>query len=133
MWCQVYYKTGTVSETISSIGELFSEDRKKDSDGWLQTLLYCEAYYSADKSVILRPSVYKIKKLSGGSFSDMLRLKADRKSELVVDDYRIVREEFIYCLKGIIGKIFSKSEPFIMTSDIRGKCEYCPYRVLCER
>ena len=129
----VDYKTGTVAETISSIGDLFSEDRKKDSDGWLQTLLYCEAYYSANKEVTLRPSVYKIKKLSGGSFSDMLRLKTDKKSELVVDDYKIVREEFMYGLKGIIAKIFGKSEPFIMTGDIRGKCEYCPYRALCDR
>lgn len=129
----VDYKTGTVSETIRSISDLFSEDRKKDSDGWLQTLLYCEAYYSNNKEVTLRPSVYKIKKLSGGLFSDMLRLKTDNKSELAVDDYKIVREEFIYCLKGIMAKIFGKSEPFIMTGDIRGKCAYCPYRALCDR
>jgi hypothetical protein len=129
----VDYKTGTVSDTLTSIGDLFSEDRKKDLDGWLQTLLYCEAYLSANQSVIVRPSVYKIKKLSGGSLSDMLRLKTDSKTEMAVDDYKTVREEFIDGLKGIIAKIFSSNEPFIMTEDIRGKCEYCSYRALCNR
>ena len=90
----VDYKTGTVSETISSITDLFTEDRKKDSDGWLQTLLYCEAYLAANKSVTVRPSVYKIKKLSGGILNDILRLKSDRKNELPVEDYNLVREEF---------------------------------------
>ena len=40
----VDYKTGSVSESINSIDDLFIDDRKKDADGWLQTLLYCEAY-----------------------------------------------------------------------------------------
>jgi len=129
----VDYKTGTVSDFLTSIGDLFSDDRKKDYDGWLQTLLYCEAYLSANQSVIVRPSVYKIKKLSGGLLSDVLRLKTDSKTELAVDDYKIVREEFISGLTGIIAKIFSSNEPFIMTEDIRGKCEYCSYRALCNR
>jgi CRISPR/Cas system-associated exonuclease Cas4 (RecB family) len=129
----VDYKTGTVAETIHSIGDLFSEDRKNDSDGWLQTLLYCEAYIAFDNSAIVRPSVYKIKKLSGGSLSDLLRLKSDGKTEVVVEDYKMVREEFLDGLKEILAKIFSNNEPFIMTGDIRGKCEYCPYRILCNR
>jgi CRISPR/Cas system-associated exonuclease Cas4 (RecB family) len=129
----VDYKTGTVSDIITSIGDLFSEDRKKDYDGWLQTLLYCEAYLSANQSVIVRPSVYRIKKLSGGLLSDELRLKTDSKTSQAVDDYKTVREEFMDGLRGIISKIFGSNEPFIMTEDIRGKCEYCSYRTLCNR
>jgi hypothetical protein len=129
----VDYKTGAVIETIGSIGDLFTEDRKKDADGWLQTLLYCEAYLSANKSVTVRPSIYKIKKLSGGLLSDALRLKSDSKTELVIDEYKIVREEFINGLKEITGKIFGSNEPFIMTRDLRGKCGYCPYKALCNR
>lgn len=129
----VDYKTGNVSETIGSIGDLFTEDRKKDSDGWLQTLLYCEAYMATDQPSVLRPSIYKIKKLTGGLFSDMLRLKTDIRNELVVDDYNKVREEFIYGLKEVISLIFSDNESFKMTTDIRSKCTYCPYRVLCMR
>ena len=42
----VDYKTGSVSDFINSVEDLFNEDRKKDPDAWLQTLLYCEAYLS---------------------------------------------------------------------------------------
>ena len=60
----VDYKTGSVSEIINSVDDLFTDDRKKDSDGWLQTLLYCEAYLASKPGSIVRPSVYKIKKLN---------------------------------------------------------------------
>ena len=129
----VDYKTGNVAETVNSIGELFADDRKKDYDGWLQTLLYCEAYLGNDPGSIVRPSIYKIKKLTGILLKDKLRLKTDNRTELVIDDYRKVREEFLYGLKELIATIFSNSEPFIMTSDIMGKCSYCPYNGLCMR
>ena len=129
----VDYKTGTVADMINSIGDLFADDRKKDPDGWLQTLLYCEAYLANKPGSVVRPSVYKIKKLGGGLLTDKLKLKTDSKNEVVIDDYKIVREEFIYGLKGIITKIFSNDEPFSMTSDTRGKCSYCPYKALCMR
>jgi hypothetical protein len=96
-------------------------------------LLYCEAYLAANESAVVRPSVYKIKKLAGGSLSDMLRVKTDSRTEFVVEDYKIVREEFLTGLKGVLSNIFHSSEPFIMTADVRGKCEYCPYRILCNR
>ena len=129
----VDYKTGTVSETINSISELFIDDRKKDSDAWLQTLLYCEAYLSKNSGIVLQPSVYKVKKLGGTSLADKLRLKTETKGEITVDDYGIVREEFLIGLKEIISEIFSKDGQFLMTTDIRGKCSYCPYKSLCLR
>jgi ATP-dependent helicase/DNAse subunit B len=129
----VDYKSGAVVEVINSIGDLFADDRKKDSDGWLQTLLYCEAYLANKPGSVLRPSVYKIKKLAGSFISDKLKLKTDSKDEMVIDDYKMIREEFVYGLKEIIAKIFSIDEPFSMTSDTRGKCSFCPYRSLCMR
>jgi CRISPR/Cas system-associated exonuclease Cas4 (RecB family) len=129
----VDYKTGTVADMINSIGDLFIDDRKKDIDGWLQTLLYSEAYLVNKPDSIIRPSVYKIRKLKGGFLSDKLRIKADTKSETVIDDYKIVRDEFMIGLKEIITLIFSSDEPFTMTTDSKGKCSYCPYRALCMR
>jgi ATP-dependent helicase/DNAse subunit B len=129
----VDYKTGTVAEKVNSIGDLFEDDRKKDFDGWLQTLLYCESYMATNKTVSLYPSIYKIKKLTGGILSDKLRLKTETKTELIVDDYNAVRNEFLSGLQKVIADIFSIDEPFIMTSDKRGKCSYCPYRILCMR
>jgi ATP-dependent helicase/nuclease subunit B len=129
----VDYKTGTVAEIINSLDDLFADDRIKEADGWLQTLLYCEAYLEANPGSVVQPSVYKIKKLSGGLVNDKLKLKSDKKNEISIDDYKLVRDEFIDGLKGVITKIFSIGEPFTMTSDIRGKCSYCPYRALCMR
>jgi hypothetical protein len=129
----VDYKTGTVAESINSIGDLFTEDRKKDSDGWLQTLLYCEAYLAKNQVKIIRPSVYKIKKLSGDSFTDKLNLKTENKSEIAVDNYDLVRNEFVSGLRSIISVMFNNEEHFSMTTDRRGKCSYCPYKTLCLR
>jgi CRISPR/Cas system-associated exonuclease Cas4 (RecB family) len=129
----VDYKTGVVADRIISIEDLFSDARKKDTDAWLQTLLYCEAYLVNNQGVVLRPSVYKVRKLKASSDNDRLRIKIDTKSEISVDDYQSVRDEFIKNLKEVIADIFSDNEPFIMTDDIRGKCSYCPYRRLCIR
>jgi len=129
----VDYKTGTVADMINSIGDLFTDDRKKDTDGWLQTLIYCEAYLANKPGSVVRPSIYKIKKMTGGLITDKLKLKTDNKNETMIEDYTMVREEFIYGLKEIITKIFSNDEPFSMTTDIRGKCSYCPYKALCMR
>jgi hypothetical protein len=128
----VDYKTGTVSDTIGSVADLFIDDRKKDCDGWLQTLIYCEAYLSHNPDITLRPAIYKIKKMTGGTVNDNLKLK-DSGKELVITDYRTVRSEFMDCMRELISKIFSKDEPFTMTSDLRGKCTYCPYKGLCLR
>ena len=129
----VDYKTGIVAETICTPGDLFVDDRKKDSDPWLQTLLYCEAYLENNPGSVVRPSVYKIRKISGAGFTDKLRIKTDRNCETIIDDYKLIREEFKNSLTGIINTIFSNEEPFRMTNDISGKCRYCPYNVLCMR
>lgn len=71
--------------------------------------------------------------MSGGLITDKLKIKNDSKIEIVIDDYKTIREEFIYGLNGIINTIFSKNEPFTMTTDTRGKCSYCPYKALCMR
>jgi hypothetical protein len=129
----VDYKTGIVSEFINSIDELFTDDRKKDSDGWLQTLLYCEAYSIKHPESSVRPSVYKIKKLSGTSTGDKLRLKTGSRTEISIDDYESVRKEFLTGLLDLISTIFNENEPFVKTTDLRGKCSYCPYKTLCMR
>ncbi|MBK7710320.1 MAG: PD-(D/E)XK nuclease family protein [Bacteroidales bacterium] len=129
----VDYKTGTIADKINSIEDLFEDDRKKDSDAWLQTLLYCEAYLFNNEGVNLRPSVYKIRKLSASSDNEKLKIKTDSKNEITIEDYKSVRDDFIRNLKSVISDIFSTDEPFIMTNDLRGKCSYCPYRGLCIR
>jgi hypothetical protein len=128
----VDYKTGAVADTLCSVDDVFEDDRDKDPDGWLQTLLYCEAYENKYPDAAVRPSIYKIKKMNGGSISDKLILKNGRES-CVVDDYRVIRTQFIPGLESLITKIFSKDEPFAMTKKPATKCRYCAYAKLCLR
>jgi hypothetical protein len=129
----VDYKTGTVSESVNSVYDLFIDDRKKDADPWLQTLLYCEAYLAANPGRIVRPSVYKIRKLTGSVPNDKLRLKTGSRTDIPLENYMEVRDEFLSGLKDLISIIFSDVEPFVKTTDVRRKCSYCPYRTLCMR
>jgi hypothetical protein len=129
----VDYKTGSVSESIGSISDLFEDDRKKEHDGWLQTLLYCESLFRSNVNGTIRPSIYKIKKAGEGILNDRLRIKSDRKNEMTVESYSEIRDEFITGLKNTVYKIFSIEEPFRMTGDINQKCRYCCYKKLCLR
>ena len=129
----VDYKTGDVAESISSLNDLFLDDRKKDADGWLQTLVYCEAYLSKKPAGIVRPSIYKIRKMNGIVLSDKLKIKPKNNGETVIDNYSTIREEFLGGLKDLVSIIFSDSEPFVKTKDARIKCVWCPYRILCSR
>lgn len=126
----VDYKTGIISENICSVDDLFIEDRPKDNDGWLQVLLYCEAYFQKYGGTVA-PSVYAIRKMTGRPYTGSLVIK-ENKSEFMVDDYRVVRDQFLGGLNALIGKIFNNEEPFTMTKDTK-KCRYCAYCVLCSR
>jgi CRISPR/Cas system-associated exonuclease Cas4 (RecB family) len=129
----VDYKTGKVSDSIKEISELFREDRAKDTDGWLQTLLYCEGYLSLNPGAKVRPSIYKVKSIPGEEANDHLLIKPVGQDEIAVDDYNTVRQEYLQSLQSAAGIILGSNEPFIMTNDLWGKCSYCPYRVLCKR
>jgi hypothetical protein len=128
----VDYKTGETAQKIASVSDLFADDRKKELDGWLQTLLYCEAYLTKNPGVIVRPSIYKVKELSAEKFSDILKIREEKNSEFILEDYQILRGSFLEGLKGLITTIFSAEEPFRMTQTIN-KCGYCPYSGLCQR
>ncbi len=128
----VDYKTGNIAEKINSVFDLFADDRDKDLDGWLQTLLYCEAFLSRNPGTTVKPSIYKVRRLSGSDNADALKLKAGRGIELLIDDYAKVRNEFMEGLTATVKFIFSIDEPFIMTGN-ENKCRYCPYRGLCMR
>lgn len=123
------YKTGNVADSINSIGQLFMDDRDKDPDGWLQTLLYCESYLSVNQGVKAFPAIYKLRKNPGKDLSEKLLIKPD----FIVDDYNSVRDEFLEFLDITLGRIFSSEEPFVMTGKSWGKCSYCPFRGLCQR
>jgi hypothetical protein len=128
----VDYKTGETAERINSISDLFADDRKKELDCWLQTLLYCEAWLAGNEISLIRPSIYKVKELSAEKFSDSLKIKEEKNSYFLLNDYQKVREPFLNGLREVIALIFNREEPFRMTKNLN-KCGYCPYRGLCQR
>ncbi|MDP4223111.1 MAG: PD-(D/E)XK nuclease family protein [Bacteroidota bacterium] len=128
----VDYKTGEIARKINSINDLFGDDRDKKLDGWLQTLLYCEAYRSENKNSNIKPSIYRIKDRIKEKSTDTLLLIPGRGTEIPVEDYGEVRSEFLKGLEELIITIFDPEEPFRMTEKTL-KCFYCPYRELCQR
>jgi CRISPR/Cas system-associated exonuclease Cas4 (RecB family) len=128
----VDYKTGAVASRISSLDDLFIDDRKKEFDGWLQTLLYCEAWLSNNPAEAVRPSIYRVKELKHAKADDALKIKEDLNSEWILEDYQTVRESFMAGITSVVTSIFSSGEPFRMTKSL-SKCNYCPYRGLCRR
>jgi CRISPR/Cas system-associated exonuclease Cas4 (RecB family) len=127
----VDYKTGTIADSVTSLGELFQDDRKKDTDCWLQTLIYCEGYLSRHPDEVVRPSVYRVKKIPDRENGDMLRISLAKNEMTVLEDYATVRSEFVNGFRELIMIIFSPDEPFRMTAESWAKCSYCPYRRLC--
>lgn len=129
----VDYKTGSISESIKSIESLFEDDRKKDYDGWMQLLLYCEAFTrNTGISDNIEPFIYCVKKLTGKTFPGNLVIKQN-KDEYCVSSYSTIRDYFMEGLNKTIVNIFDPDEPFTMTKDARNKCRYCPYNCLCSR
>ncbi|MGA1978095.1 MAG: PD-(D/E)XK nuclease family protein [Bacteroidales bacterium] len=129
----VDYKTGKTAESIKSISDLFMDDRSKEADAWLQTLLYCEAYLNDEPEIKIRPSVYKIKNIPHDEPADRLIIKASRDDAMPLENYDSARQAFMEGLSALAFKITASDEPFLMTSDIWNKCSYCPYNVLCMR
>ena len=127
----VDYKTGKISDSLCAINNLFLEERKDEYDGWLQILLYCEAYLRQNKDAVVKPSIYKIKKMTGRAMPDRLVIKEGR-SEREVEDYSEIREEFMSGVLEIVERIFDPAEPFTMTNQC-SRCKYCSYKVLCSR
>lgn len=127
------YKTGSAADHIRSVGELFMDDRKRDIDCWLQTLLYCEGYRSENPGAAVAPLIYKVRRIPGDKPVEKLSIKASRKEEIVLEDFNAIRDEYLEGLAETLKVIFNDGEPFVMTNDPAAKCPYCEYRKLCKR
>jgi CRISPR/Cas system-associated exonuclease Cas4 (RecB family) len=128
----VDYKTGNTPMEIRTVPSLFDESDDKRNDAWFQILMYCEMLSGNDPSIKVRPSLYSVRSMGGNDFSDRLIIAEDRNNKLAVDDYSMIRSEYLAGLKQTIGNIFSEVSEFKMTEHSR-KCEYCPFIKLCRR
>ncbi|MBN2777691.1 MAG: PD-(D/E)XK nuclease family protein [Bacteroidales bacterium] len=120
------YKTGKATVTFSSINELFSHDRKSDKSIPLQILLYA-MIYSENNSKLVVPGILNVNSLSK---EYDFRLRMNRKP-LDCFDAQLAIE-----LKGLLVNMFQEilnpEVEFTQTQQIVN-CEYCPYKVICNR
>jgi hypothetical protein len=126
------YKTGNTPMEIRSVSSLFDENDEKRNDAWFQILMYCEMISGTDPAVKVRPSLYAVRSMSRNEFSDRLIIAEDRDNKREIDDYSVIRPEYMEGLEQTIGNIFSESSEFKMTEH-SGKCDYCPFIKLCRR
>jgi hypothetical protein len=128
----VDYKTGYVEMEIDSVLSLFDESDEDRNEAWFQILMYCELFYRENPFLKVRPSMYALRRMSDHAYSDKLIITKYKDNRIAVEDYSQIRDEFAEGINSTILKIFSRSEPFIMTGN-RRKCDYCPFRQLCQR
>jgi hypothetical protein len=128
----VDYKTGYAEMEIDSVSSLFDESDEDRNEAWFQILMYCELFYRENPSLKVSPSMYALRRMSDHAFSDKLIINSYKNDRIAVEDYSQIRDEFEDGINSTLHKIFSRSEPFIMTGN-RRKCEYCPFRQLCQR
>ena len=125
------YKSGADSVEITDLGSLFEYDFKERNSAAFQTLLYCELFIQNSGGIVLRPSLYPVRKIFSDDFSDIFTIKkGDGKGNL--EDYDSVRDTFLTGLRETLSDIFTDDMDFNMTSDKR-KCLYCSYNLLCNR
>jgi len=116
---------------IPSVESLFEENSEKRNEAWFQVLMYCEIFSRRNPDLNVRPSIYSLRALPSGEFSDHLTV-GTAKNGVKILNYNDIRSEFSSGLQSVLETVFSENEPFRMTDNLR-KCEFCPYRRLCNR
>jgi hypothetical protein len=127
------YKTGAVPDTVPSVNSLFDTENSSRSDEWFQVLAYCEIINRTMPGKVVRPGLYSVRRLYNASpGSDILKTGNKREGITEVLDYLTVRTEFSNRLEELTEQIFDRESHFEMT-DITERCEWCPYKKMCQR
>lgn len=121
------YKTGKAKSEIKTLDQLFSYEAGDLNDAAMQTMIYCLVMEGKSGYERLRPVIYRLRADEGEEFRDYLTIGKEP-----LDDFSAVSDEFSELLDNTISDIFNPDIPFIMTSD-KNRCQFCPYKNLCQR
>jgi len=126
------YKTGRDETEIGSFENLFNPNiNTKNSAGrkaGFQTFYYAWLYGSKyGLSDTITPGLINIKRFFQEHFD--ARLKQE---ERPIEDARIFLPQFEEKLGKLLQEIFSKSQVFDQTEDLK-KCTFCDYKGICGR
>lgn len=123
----VDYKTGrNLDLNFSNWEQLVDREQAKRRKEILQTLLYADIYSFENPGVAVIPAIYKLDDLFGDSFNPQITRNNTEFS------YREVKFEFQEILQQLLNEIFSSTNIYSQTSEIR-KCDYCPFNKICNR
>jgi len=121
------YKTGKAELSVDSLNSLFDRNSKTTNDAVVQTLLYCQIMSEKDGYHHLRPVIYGLRTAGADDFDDHIYIDESR-----VDDFKPLSGQFKILVKDTLSDIFNPQIPFTKTTH-NARCNYCPYRNLCQR
>lgn len=121
------YKTGGDKVAPAKMDNIFKRERH-DDDATFQLMTYCLAYNDmVDDSCGIKPVVYPFRIMAAtGTIPDIVI------DDTVIDDYRVIGDEFRERLFAMIKEIFSADCDFDQAEDA-ASCAFCPFLELCGR
>ena len=127
------YKTGRVTQKVDFIADLFDRQQKERNSAIFQVMLYSMLMHSSQQelSVAIVPGLYPIMDISRDDFDYHISIGPPRQKK-IIGDYMDFNEEFQGMLTAIVEEIYNPSVPFLPT-EIKNRCEYCLYRMICHR
>ena len=121
----VDYKTGKENKDIACIGDLFDKEKERDAYA-LQACLYSSIMKKKEPNLKVIPLLVHINKPKDNTEAI---LTIDKQT---VTDFDKYIADFDNILSGKLSEIFDKHKPFTRATD-KQTCEYCVYRMLCEK
>lgn len=123
----VDYKTGRNLElNFNNWEQLVNRDGANRRKEIFQTLLYADIYLAENQGTAVIPAIYKLDDLFDESFNPQITHQNTEFS------YQEVKTEFREIFQQLLNEIFSSTNVYSQTSEIR-KCGYCPFNTICNR
>ncbi|MDX9883193.1 MAG: PD-(D/E)XK nuclease family protein [Prolixibacteraceae bacterium] len=123
----VDYKTGRNLDLNFNQWEQLTDremlNRRKEI---FQTLLYAGIYQAEHPGATVIPAIYRLDDLFGEEFNPHIT-RQNREFT-----YRDVEADFREILQNLLNEIFSHTNLYSQTGDVR-KCGYCPFNKICNR
>jgi len=126
------YKSGDSKTNFKGIIGLFERDRKKDFDNIFQILLYGYIYNQLHQN-LPNLEIYPIRKIADKNFSPNVYLKPDTKTKISFTEFDDEKLSlFENYLSELLSDIFNEDIAFSQTDKLEN-CEYCAFKVICNR
>ncbi|MDD3741434.1 MAG: PD-(D/E)XK nuclease family protein, partial [Bacteroidales bacterium] len=121
------YKTGKIVQKVKSLDMLFEKNRKVELNTITQILLY-SLMISNDENKSVCPGAVNINELSE-EYNYYLNIGD---VELEKFDKSQIKSDFLKFLEQMFCDLIDKEAYFNPTDNIK-TCEYCPYKIICDR